>query len=86
MPKISSFYGIVIMMYWREHNPPHFHAKYGDDEVLIGINDCSILNGWLPPRAMALVIEWAVIYKEELIKNWERGTQELSFNKIEPLK
>ncbi len=86
MPPISSFYGIIIFMYWRDHNPPHFHAKYGDEEVIIGINDFSIINGWFPPRALALVVEWASIHKNELIENWEKGIKQMSFNKIEPLK
>lgn len=54
MPTISSFYGILIMMFWKDHNPPHFHVKYGEYEALIGINDFSVIQGWLPPKAMAL--------------------------------
>ncbi len=86
MPVISTFYGILIYMYWNDHAPPHFHAKYGQFQVLINIKDFSLLEGKLPPRALALVIEWAAIHQEELMKNWNLGIEGKSFNKIEPLK
>ena len=86
MPVISSFYGILIYMFWKEHNPPHFHAKYGEFEALVNMNDFSLMRGSLPPKALALVIEWAVIHQKELVENWERGTRDEIFNKIEPLR
>ena len=52
MPEISRFFGIVIAMYYSEHNPPHFHARYGSDKVEIDIATLSILAGKLAPRAM----------------------------------
>jgi hypothetical protein len=55
MPTISLFYGIVIQMFWRDHGPPHFHALYGDDEVLIDLRNLRVMRGSLPRRAMALV-------------------------------
>ena len=86
MPTISSCYGILIMMFWKDYNPPHFHVKYGEYEALIGINDFSVIQGWLLPKAMALLAEWASIHHNELVENWDRGIKDLSFNKIEPLK
>ena len=73
MPVLSRFYGIVIRMYFQqsEHNPPHFHASYGDYVAAIGINDGVVLEGELPKRALELVREWNVIHKEELLKIWE---------------
>jgi hypothetical protein len=59
MPEISRFLGIIIAMYYNEHNPPHFHARYGDAKVEIAIETLSVLAGKLPPRAMGLVMEWA---------------------------
>ena len=59
MPEISRFLGIVIKMFYDEHNPPHFHAEYGSDIVLIDIRNLSIFSGRLPPRVIGLVIEWA---------------------------
>ena len=58
MPTISIFYGIVIQMFWQDHAPPHFHAIYGEDEVLIDIRTLVVLEGRLPRRALALVLEW----------------------------
>lgn len=57
LPTISTFYGLVIQMFWKDHPPPHFHALYGDDEVLIDIRDLRVLRGSLPRRAMALLLE-----------------------------
>ena len=85
MPRISSFYGIVIWMYWNDHNPPHFHATYGDYEVLINISDLSIYAGYLPARAYGLLMEWAILNKEQLLENWELMRQSLPLKKIEGL-
>ncbi len=85
MPVISSFYGILIYMYWNEHSPPHFHAKYGEYEALISIRNFSLLEGKLPPKALALVVEWTSIHQDELLKNWDLGIEEKTFNKIAPL-
>jgi len=85
MPLISSFYGILIYMYWNEHAPPHFHAKYGDFEALINIKDFSLMEGKLPPKAFGLVIEWAALHQDQLLMNWNLGIDRKTFNKIEPL-
>ena len=86
MPQISSFYGIIILMYWDDHNPPHFHAKYGEFEILICIGDLSIYSGYIPSRALGLVIEWASLHKEELMENWNNTSKNVPPQKIEPLK
>lgn len=86
MPEISRFYGIVIKMFFDDHNPPHFHASYGEYEVLIEINNLAVFAGQLPPRALGLVIEWATLHQDELLNNWERAQGQQSVNKIEPLK
>lgn len=70
MPTISQFFGIVIQMFWREHAPPHFHALYGDAEVLIDIKTLEVLKGGLPKRAQALVLEWAAQHREALMEDW----------------
>ena len=62
MPEISRFYGIVIKMYFGDHNPPHFHAEYGDKQVVVNLNTLVIIAGKLPPRAMGLVTEWATLH------------------------
>lgn len=88
MPVISSFYGILIKMYFGDHVPPHFHAEYAEFTAQISIRDLGILEGYLPPKALALVVEWASTHKEELMENWKNLSEEGSgtFKKIEPLK
>ncbi len=72
-------------MYWDDHNPPHFHAKYNEFEILIGINPITVLNGDIPNRAKSLVLEWAAIHQNELLNNWIRSKENLSISPIEPL-
>ncbi len=86
MPRISSFYGIMIWMYFNDHNPPHFHAAYGEHEILIRIFDLSVYSGSLPSPAIGLVMEGAFLHQTELMENWKLLEQTLPFKKIEPLK
>lgn len=85
MPSVSRFFGIVIYFYFRDHNPPHFHAKYGEFEAEILIEDLSVDIGYLPPRVLGLVLEWAYMHKDELMQNWRIGQQGGVFNQIAPL-
>lgn len=66
MPELSRFYGIVIRMYFGDHQPPHFHALYGGKNALIDIETLAFIEGQLPPRAKGLIIEWATIHQDEL--------------------
>ena len=84
MPIISRFFGIAIFMLWREHRPPHFHAKYGEDEVVVGIKDGKV-SGTMSKRALALIEEWRIIHKVELLKNWDAVEQKRALFPIEPL-
>ena len=83
MPVLSRFYGIIIRMYFQqaEHNPPHIHALYGEDMAAVDIQTGEVLEGHLPPKALAMVREWAAIHKNELLHMWE--TQE--FKALSPL-
>ena len=85
MPKISEFYGISISMYWREHGRPHFHAIYGGREAVVAIDDLTVLEGELNPRARGLVVEWAALHQAELRREWERARNHQSLGRIEPL-
>lgn len=85
MPEISRFFGIVIRMYWNDHNPPHFHAYYAGDEVLIDIQTLSVFAGGIAPRAVGLVVEWANLHQEELLADWNRAQAQEPLEKIEPL-
>jgi hypothetical protein len=85
MPTICRFYGILIQMYFDDHSPPHFHVVYNEFKAVIGINDFSILEGDLPPKALGLVMEWARIHKIELLKDWELAKKKQSLLPIVPL-
>ena len=88
MPRISSFYGITIWMYYDEihhRGRPHFHATYGEAEASVDIERGTILAGSLPPRAARLVVEWAVANQSELRDNWARARAHQPLVAIEPL-
>ncbi len=86
MPEICRFYGIIIAMFFDDHNPPHFHARYGGNNAVIAINNLSVLEGKIPPRALNMVIEWAKSHQGELLKDWELAKSHQNPEKIEPLK
>ena len=69
MPELSRFLGIIISMYFDDHNPPHFHVRYNDFRALISIKDLSLFQGELPPRVLGLVMEWAELHKNELLED-----------------
>jgi len=85
MPEVSRFLGMVISIYFDDHNPPHFHVEYNDNEALISINDLSVIKGNLPPRVMGLAMEWGRLHQIELLENWNMLQESGKFNKIEPL-
>jgi len=86
MPEICRFYGIIIKMFFEDHNPPHFHAEYGSFEALIEIDTLAVIGGKLPPRALGLVMEWAALHQKELILLWQNAREQKPLGKIEPLK
>jgi len=85
MPEISRFFGIIIAMYYRDHVPPHFHASYGEHQASVEIETLEFNGESLPPRAAALVIEWAVLHQEELRENWDRARLRQPLVPIRPL-
>jgi hypothetical protein len=85
MPRISEFYGIVIELYWSDHNPPHFHATYGEHQAEFEIRTLGLLRGKLPAKATSLVIEWAALHQQELLEQWDLARSHLPLGKIEPL-
>lgn len=85
MPRISAFYGIVITMYWRDHAPAHFHASYSGHFAAVEIERLELIEGWLPPRALRFVREWAAVHREELRANWERARAHEPLAAIDPL-
>jgi hypothetical protein len=85
MPEISRFFGIVIQMYYNDHDPPHFHVRYSGQRALMAIEDLSILRGHLTPRALALVREWASLHRTELTEDWNLARAEAELRPIPPL-
>ena len=85
MPEISRFYGIIIRMYFRDHNPPHFHAEYQESKAEYDIQSLTVIAGGIPKRAHALVLEWASLHRAELLNNWEKALVPDSLKSIEPL-
>jgi hypothetical protein len=85
VPRISAFYGIVITMYYRDHEPPHFHAVYGEHQAQIVIATLEPLVGEFPTRALRLVREWAELHRAELQANWERARARQPLDTIAPL-
>ena len=85
MPEISRFFGIVITMYFNDHEPPHFHVRDGEHRAAMGLERFELTQGALPPRVLALVLEWAQLHHAELRDNWTRLKTEGTFTPIAPL-
>lgn len=85
MPELSRFFGIIIAMYYNDHAPPHFHAKYGSEQASIRIDDGTVVEGTLGSRAMRLVEEWRALHQTELLEDWNRAQDRQPLNKIDPL-
>ena len=85
MPEISRFFGIVIAIYWNDHGVPHFHAKYAGQRASFSIADLRLLEGSLPPRVTALVLEWAFLHRQELLEDWNLAQAKKPLKSIAPL-
>ena len=85
MPEISRLLGMIIRMFYNEHNPSHFHAYYNEFNAEIDIYSFDILAGNLPKKVYNLVVEWAIDHREELIKDWDLMRNDIEPQKIEPL-
>ncbi|MCA1699992.1 MAG: DUF4160 domain-containing protein [Actinobacteria bacterium] len=86
MPRISEFYGIVIEMYYGDHPPPHFHARYGEASAKVEIASGELIAGSLPGRAVRLVREWIEVHRGELEANWDRAARHERPQPIDPLR
>ncbi len=84
MQEISRFLGIVIAMYYTEHDPPYFHAVYDEYDVTVNVQTGEI-EGRFPKRAMRHVLEWHDLHKNELAENWELARKRLPLKPIPPL-
>jgi Domain of unknown function (DUF4160) len=85
VPEISRFFGIIIAMFYNDHAPPHFHARYAEQKAIIGIDSLTVLSGRLAPRVLGLVTEWAAEHQEELREDWRLAQQQAPLRPIAPL-
>jgi hypothetical protein len=85
MPEISRFFGIVIAMFYNDHQPPHFHVRYGSQRAIIAIDTLAMIEGTLSPRTLGLVIEWASIHRGELEADWVLARAQQPLESIAPL-
>ena len=86
MPTISTFRGIKVFINWRDHLPPHFHATYGGDEVIISIDDIEVLDGKMSSKQLKMILGWAAFHQTELQENWTLAVNKQELFEIEPLK
>ena len=84
--KLSSFYGISISNYSRDHNPPHFHVYYGEFSAIVRISNCEVLRGEIPERVHRLVREWLSLYRSEVLNAWNQIQEGKPIDVIEPLR
>ena len=84
MPTISRFFGIVIFINYRDHAPPHFHARYGEDEVTVEIRGGAV-TGSMSKRALRMVLEWADLHEDALIRNWQLACEHKPLEQVPPL-
>lgn len=85
MPVISEFFGMIVSMYWNDHNPPHFHVRYGGDKAIFNIATGKKIKGSFSKRGEKLVTEWAKLNKKDLEKSWELCVKKKQPLKIKPL-
>lgn len=85
MPTISMFFGIIITMYYDEHNPPHFHATYQDYKAAFNL-DGELITGEMPKRQQKFIAAWAEMHRDELLANWQLAENEQQLYKIDPLR
>ncbi len=85
MPEISRFFGIILFLYWKDHNPPHVHFSFGEYQCNIGVID-RIVDGQAPAKVVAMVNKWLDLHEPEVLSLWEKAQRGEPIGKIEPLK
>ena len=89
MPALSTFYGIIVYMYFmdnKQHHLPHIHVKYQGQEVIVSIPEGEVLEGSIPSSKMKLLRAWVEIHRDELVADWELAVSGEKPYKIEPLR
>ena len=86
MPRVAEFFGIAIYIYYDDHPPAHFHARYEGQWARVAIEDLAVLDSDLTPRALGLVLEWAAARQSELTRAWQQAAIHQALDPIEPLR
>jgi len=86
VPEVSRFYGIIIRMFYDDHNPPHFHVEYEHCKGVFSIADLKQIEGRLPRRVILMVLEWAFQHRDVLYENWGLASMNEPLKRIPPLK
>jgi hypothetical protein len=82
MPTVAQFYGILIQIYYNDHEPPHFHARYGRSRAILRLADGAVISGELPPTAVRILRRWALARSNELHDNWQRARMHQPLEKV----
>lgn len=85
MPIISVFFGIVIRMFYKEHEPAHFHAEYQGQQGKFDLEGEMIVGNIRSRTALRLIREWASLHRRELAANWKKMKAGRPLDRIEPL-
>ncbi|MDD7417558.1 MAG: DUF4160 domain-containing protein [Treponemataceae bacterium] len=85
MPTISMFRGIKIYINWNDHMPPHFHATYAGQDIIVSINELELIEGEMPSKQLKMVLGWAAFHQTELMENWELAVKKQDLFCIDPL-
>ncbi|HEX7136563.1 MAG TPA: DUF4160 domain-containing protein [Vicinamibacterales bacterium] len=85
MPIISTFFGIIVRMFFDDHNPPHFHAEYGGEDAQVDFDGRIIVGRISSTTARRLIKNWALLHRDELEANWKRAKQLKALSQIAPL-
>ncbi len=84
MPIICQFFGISVYMFWKDHMPPHFHARYGGEEIIMDI-ESGMIQGSMSKRAVNLINEWRLLHIDDLRNDWNLAMSKSALNEIQPL-
>jgi hypothetical protein len=86
MPYISAFLGLLVQMYFDEHNPPHIHVRYQNESAIFSIPAGDVIEGKLSSRNVRLIQAWIELHRDELMMNWELCRNDEQPYKIDPLR
>jgi len=86
MPAISIFFGIVIRMFYNDHEPPHFHAEYQGQRATFDAKGKMLVGSIQSKTALRLIKQWANQHETEIGANWRRMKAGKPLETIEPLR